>query len=328
MTSRSRTVALKDHWSGPTVSTGFDTRLLLRLLGCALLLKQAGIFAALIVTGHFDGTMFTYWNYLGILGFYTLLVASLIFERAILTFTMLFVFPIMLGSTLLVAVAIVIIIQQNAAVFTAGGGPDVALSLIHTGDWVLHQLPLVEMLMLLGYGLILYARQIIACELSQMRTGEGRALYVLYFVLSPLVPFAVYCTIFDPDTHYPTGVPLYLLWLGLVAVNIAWMSGWLCAFTCTSQVEIKVYRFFGIVKPSTAKAEEEEETAILHEHPVPWEQQLLRRRRVPSRYVEDALVSEEPSPVPWVNPSPASFSNQVFLPGVPREMVLGGTVQL
>ena len=235
------------------MSTQFDTRLLLRLLSGALLLKQIGILVALFVTGHFDGSMFTYWQYLGITPFYAILAIALWCERGLLTFVVLFLLPLFLGSTLLVAVAIVIIIQQNSAVFSAGGGADVALSLIHTGDWVLHQLPLVEILMLIGFGLLFYIRQIIATEMSQMRTGEGRAGYVLYFVFVPLLPFAIYCSIFDPNDHYPTGIPIYLLWLGLIAVNIAWMAGWLCVFTSSAQVGIRLYRFFGATVRSTAE---------------------------------------------------------------------------
>jgi hypothetical protein len=245
MTSRSHTVALKDHWSGPTVSTQFDSRLLLRLLSAALLLKQIGILVVLFVTGHFDGTMFTYWQYLGITPFYAILAAALWIERGLLTFTMMFLLPLFLGSTMLVAVAIVLIIQQNSAIFTSGGGPDVALSLIHTGDWILHQLPLVEIQFLLGGGLHMYARLIIAAGMSQMQTGEGRAAYVLYFVMVPLIPFAVYCSIFDAEQHYPTGIPIYWLWFGLVAFNIIWMAYWLCAFTSSAQVQIRYYRFFG-----------------------------------------------------------------------------------
>jgi hypothetical protein len=254
--TRKHTVTLKDGWSGPTISAQLDGKLLLQLVAIVLMLLQIAVFAWLVSSGRWNGTMFTYWNYTGLTLFYILLVLALFIEKGLLTFIMLFVLPIFLGSTVLVSIAIVVIIQQNADVFTGGGGGNLALSLRHTGDWALHQLPPLEMAILLAVGLGDYARLVIPAEFSQM---NRRVLYVLYWIISPLVPFAVYCSIYDPTMHYPTGIPTYVLWLGLVSINIALQSMWLCRFTCTEVVNVVLYRFFGkVAEPEDMEADQQQ----------------------------------------------------------------------
>ncbi len=220
-------------------------RFYLRIVVTVLLIWRVALTITLAVIGRYDLTMYTYWQNTMVVVFYILLWIALWFERGILTFTTLFVFPIPLGTVFLVAVSIVIIIQENEDVFTAGTSSGLALSLIHTGDWILHSLPLIEILLILGLGWLLYARAIIASEISSIAKSEWRAAYILYWLLVPLVPLLIYCLIWDIAVQYPTGIPTYILWLGLFALNFVWMTVWYFAFTSSANVGISVYSFFG-----------------------------------------------------------------------------------
>jgi hypothetical protein len=250
------TFTLANHWQGGSVSVGADVRLYLRLIATLLLLWRIGVSVALIVDNRYDFTMYTYWSNTLVVVFYAMLVLGLFVEHWVLPFTTLFVFPLALGSVFLVAISIVIIIQQNEAVFfncTANSTSE-ALSLIHTGDWVLHSAPVIEILMLLGVGYVLYVRRIIASELDSIPRSEWRAVYVLYWYLAPLILMLIYSLIFDPATHYPTGIPTYVLWLGLVTIDVVWMTVWYLAFTSSALVKIIVVPIFYRARPRSASA--------------------------------------------------------------------------
>ena len=247
MVVKKRTHILQEHWNGETVSMNVNTKWLLRVVLTLLLIKQLLVYIFLIVKGRIDFAMFTYWSYTILTGYYVLMWLALWIERSLLTFVSMFLFPIPLGTTFLVSLAIVIVIQQNAEVFTAaaGDGGQAALSLIHTGDWVLHNLPLIEILILLGLGWLLYIRSVIPMELSAIRSSEWRAAYMLYILIVPLVPLGIYSVIFDIEKHYPTGIPTYILWFGLVLFDLLWMGTWYMAFTVSARVPI----LFGTFAP-------------------------------------------------------------------------------
>jgi hypothetical protein len=126
---------------------------------------------------------------------------SLFVERFLLSFTTLFLFPIPLALSFLVSVAIVVMIQSNSSIFWSGG---TSLAILHTGDWILHSLPLIEMLLILAVGYLLYARAIIASELNAIRDPQFRTLYIIYWFISPLLVLLIYSLIFNPQVYYPT----------------------------------------------------------------------------------------------------------------------------
>lgn len=254
---KKRTVALKEHWSGPSVSIGADVRFLLRIVVTLLLIWRVAVTVILAIKGRYDFTMYTYWSHTILVLFYALLWIALWTERWLLTFVTLLIFPIALGSTFLVMVSIVIIIQENAAVLTASLSTTLTLSLIHTGDWILHSLPVLEILLILCVGYLLYTRTIIAGEVAGMRKSEWKAIYVLYFIVSPMIPMLIYSLIFDPATHYPTGIPTYVLWLGLVAIDILWMMLMYFCFTASANVMITVYGWFSCGPPLSPPSDAE-----------------------------------------------------------------------
>ena len=245
MGERRRTFALKDHWSGPTVQVGADVRFLQRVVAAILLIWRWAVTIALIVGGRYDLTMFTYWSNTIWLAYLCMHNVSLWSERWPLDFVVLFAFVFPLALTFVVCVSIVIIINENSDVFTAAAtSGDLALSLIHTGDWILHSLPLIEILVLIAAGWYLYVRGVLAFELSSLRRSEWKAAYFLYWFLAPLVPLLIYTLIFDPAEKYPTGIPTYVLWLGLFALDLMWMALWYFAFTNSADVVVVTYSLF------------------------------------------------------------------------------------
>jgi hypothetical protein len=285
---RKHTFALKDNWPGPTVGVGADVRFILRIVVTLLLIWRVALTIYLAVIGRYHLSMYTYWSQTMLVAFYVLLELSLFIERGLLTFTTLFAFPILLGSTFIVAVSIIIIIQQNSTIFfvaDSSAWTQDALSLLHTGDWILHSLPLVEILFILALGWAMYARAIIASELASIRKSEWKAIYVLYWILAPLVPLLIYSCIFDIATVYPTGIPTYVLWLCLVGIDILWMALMFGAFTATANVAVCVYSFFATpshdnddaVETASAQSEHSNGSSTLH-------------KRTPTRFAPTDMV--------------------------------------
>lgn len=243
---RTRTHNLREHWKGESVSIDFRVKTLLQVVTFLLMVKQFAVYGYLLSIGRIDLTMFTYWSYTVLTIFYPLLLLGLVLERAVLALVCLFLLPLPLGATFDVSVAIVIVIQQNAKVFTSEADAGrTAINLIHTGDWVLHNLPLIEVIFLMGTGLLFYVRSILPAELHELRNREWGFVYRAYFYAAPLVLIGIYSIAFDITRHYPTNIPTYVLWLGLACINLLWMGVWYLAFTADANVPIRLWTFFG-----------------------------------------------------------------------------------
>lgn len=204
----------------------------------------------LIQQGIFKIDKFTYWNFTWNALFYSILAMFFIIHRReypiyaspFLRWLILLVCPLLVGSAFLVCVMIVILIQLNQNLFMDETDPaNTPIGLYHTGDWILHNLPMIEIGFLLLSGLdtiwrkCLYQTESICLQqnmrgssqqltsdhhyvdLIRVRTTTTRPWYqcleehylVIYFLwsfLSPFLPMSIYGCFFDPYVIYPTNV--------------------------------------------------------------------------------------------------------------------------
>ena len=210
---------------------------------CAWLLCaiQIGLTIALAVTGHYGLDAYTLWSFTMLTVFSCALAVSVIVEQLPLTLVVQGGLPIVLGNVVAVAIAIIIILQNNIQLFIDGTKCDVppptdptSLALKHTGDWLLHGWPVFGMLLLLIGGLDYFGRLIVVHSIAVMSSVQ-QWLYFVYWFLAPLVPLLIYDLVFDVDKMYPTSFTWIERALILIAIMWVWMAFLWCVFTMRTQ---------------------------------------------------------------------------------------------
>jgi hypothetical protein len=167
------------------------------------------VITVLGVTGGIDPTFFTYQNFI-LDTFWLLFLSQAIWSRSTFEWFALFVLPIYWGTTTFVALAIVVIVYLNGGIFvktsTFNGGHN-TIGVVHTGDWILHQWPWVEALLvlLLLYGEFWGTFQNFYYH-SGLNKGE-KAAYIIYFLTAPLMILAFYMVNFNFLVNYPNEMP-------------------------------------------------------------------------------------------------------------------------
>ena len=217
-----------------------SVKFVLRFVVTLLFSMQIATTIVIAVAGAYDMSMFTFWNYTLLTAYFALLLAALFYERWLLTIAFA-ILPILLGTTFIISVAIVIIVQRNADIFLGDGSTSVSTR--HTGDWLVHYVPPFEMVLLFAIGLGLYARRVIGYRLGLFRTRTRRAIFYVYWILVPLIPFAIYSAAFDIGEKYPTGIPTGILWILLIVVCVVWMAFWLFVFYAHTRVMLDIVIF-------------------------------------------------------------------------------------
>lgn len=218
------------------------TKALLRTVCVLMLAWQIGMTLFMAIDGDYDLSMFTFWNYTMTTVLVAFLTASLFYERILLTFTLLFLFPVVFGDNAVVRFGIVVIVGRNADVFLGDGSQSVETR--YVGDFIVHSLPLGMLLVVMLTGLLLYVRRALGYELGLFRTSTRWWLYVAYWILSPLIPLAIYTASFSIAQKYPTGIPTGLLWLALVGVDIVWMGFFLLIFVAVAKFSVQFTSFW------------------------------------------------------------------------------------
>lgn len=238
-------------------SLGIITKTLLRIVAIVMLAWQIAMTIYMGVGGHYDLSMYTFWNYTFMTVFCVFFVAALFYERILLTFTLLGLFPPLFSSVAMVRFGIVVIVGRNADVFLGDGGQSIEMR--YVGDFVVHSLPLGMLLVVLIAGLLLYIRRAVGYELGLFSTFRRKLLYALYFLFSGLFLLAIYTASFSIAKTYPTGIHTGLLWLALVGVDIVWMGFFLAIFVAVNK---GVIRLTVVLNERTANASAKKVDAI------------------------------------------------------------------
>lgn len=203
----------------------------------AFLILRSIVLGYLLGTGTYDATFFTYINY----GVVTLSMALLLLSMwhiPAYELWVLFLLPLVWGTTVFVALAIIVIVQLNDGVFlkttTQNEGTN-SVATIHTGDWLLHQLPFVELLLIV---LVLWPTAVVIFHnfWRQMSTSS-RVAYTIYFHLSALLVLSFYMINIDYSVNYPSDLSAKAIWALTIVLALL--------------VELFLFGFLYISKPST-----------------------------------------------------------------------------
>lgn len=189
----------------------------------------------LAVNGTLNVGHFTYWS----LVLYTLvdvaLALALYVRRGMLTFVVLWLLPVVQGTTWLVSVGIVVILSLDATAFVNGSVCDgttgqTTMERLHTGDWLLHVLPVVGTSIKMHCGLQFEARDIYRGRMSQWSVAQTW-LYRTFFEVSPLPFIGLYGALYNVREVYSVAPPMYLVWLGVIGFVLGVQLVYLLAFT-------------------------------------------------------------------------------------------------
>jgi hypothetical protein len=258
-------------------SVRFTARLLLRVFTALLLAWQIGTTIFLAVTHEYKLNMYTYWSYTILTAFYAALLAALFIEHLVLTWTLIVALPIVLANVVFVAVAILVIVANDAEAYrrrsecdTPPG--DLTLEMLRTGDWLIHGGPVFGVLLLMIAGLEFFSQHTLVRQLRRWNAA-GHWLYWLYWMVAPIVLVSIYSLIFDVGKLYPTHFTAVQRTLILAAIIVVWQ---LVAWVVFTQV---------------ASADQ------FHTHAMPSAHSLLAHGRLSEHWHEPV---EHPSTVPEV----------------------------
>lgn len=154
----------------------------------------------------YDPRFFTYFNYALGFAFYNLGFISF-FSVEIYEFWCVFLVPVYLNTTGFVFFAIVVIVALNDWVFTRGtalGGTNRTIGETHTGDWLLHYLPLVFLVLVILVINRSYIEFVTNYWNSMHKTGK--VFYVFYVFIVPLAFLLIYMITMPFDQNYPTNL--------------------------------------------------------------------------------------------------------------------------
>jgi len=169
-----------------------------------ILLFRGVVLGYFLGSESFDAKFFTYLNYVFGAFCYLLLIIS---QWNLVGYSawVLFLLPLIWGTILFVSFAIIVIVQLNDGVFlktTVDNDGLRQVGEVHTGDWLLHQLPVFEILLIL---LLLWpTASVIFRNFWGTLSKAQHWAYSLYFLLAPLLVLAFYMINVDFDSNYPT----------------------------------------------------------------------------------------------------------------------------
>ena len=207
----------------------FKAKLVFNVCAWLLCLIQIGLTIGLAVTDNYGLGAYTLWSFTMLTIFACCLAVAVIVEQLTLTLVTLWMLPIVLGNVVTVAIAIIIILQNNIQLFLDDTKCDVppplhptSMALKHTGDWLLHGWPVFGMLLLLIAGMDYFGRLVIVHSLALMGSIK-QWIYFIYWFVAPLVPLIIYDIAFDVDKKYPTSFTWIERALILIAIMWVWM---------------------------------------------------------------------------------------------------------
>lgn len=191
--------------------------------------------------------------------FYPILFVALFIEGRLLTVTLAFLLPPILGCCAVVPIAITILIQINPNLYNH---PGTSVGSVHTGDMLVHLWPIISLLCTFVGGVYLYVRVTLLWVMAYWRSRGSQILYKLYFVASPLVPLFIYAAIFNPSVQYPSSLPEWAEWLGMIAlVAICELFFWF-SFTARISPDRLRLSLFGLLPSSGGGSKDKDEPEI------------------------------------------------------------------
>lgn len=186
----------------------------------AIFLIQAIILAGLFAKHVFDPRFETYQNYFFLTAMLAVLVRAYHSSVGRRVF-FLSVAPLLWGNTFFIAIAITIIIEFNQDVYlktTFFNGGTNTISIIHSFDWILHQLPFFFVVIILWANFIRYRKYFL--EFWIALDSVHQVIYSLYFLTCAAVWQLLYMTSFPFAVNYPVPLPTWSVTLTVIATCI------------------------------------------------------------------------------------------------------------
>ena len=184
----------------------------------ALYVVRLAVLIALIVEGVFDASFYTYASFMGITVLQSIGLVAL-FVPSVARFYYRFVFPLLFQSVTLVSLLITLMVALNDDIYvrdTVFGAGTLTIAAVHTGDYILHQWPLVEMFITLC---AIQCDSRVCVRRFWLSLGAcGRAAYTLYLLEGVLLPVGLYALVEDWSQKYPTSMNHVVGWLLIVLV--------------------------------------------------------------------------------------------------------------
>lgn len=212
------------------LSVRFSSLALTRIFALVGLTWQVVTTILLAVAGQYHMYMYTYWSYTALTAFYAVLSVALFWERLAITLFSLFWLPFVMGNSVFVLLAITIIIANDATAYIDGSVCDtppgsLTIEKLHTGDTLIHVLPVLWLGATLLAGLEYFSQRLIVAQVSAF-SAAGQWLYWLFWMTGPLVLISIYQLAFDVDKLYPTSFSVGARVAILGAVSITTQLGW------------------------------------------------------------------------------------------------------
>lgn len=200
--------------------------------------------------GYYHLDYYTYWNFaivtiyhLGNLTLYPLEGWPIAMFTAIWG-------PITRGSTANVMLIILTVIGIDDRVYIAGTAADATLAVplfsfrvIRTADWIIHGLPVLEVMVVDLFDYQIYCRGLVY-HWERSAPWRRRIGYWAYFYVSPLIPMIIYMSIFDPRKKY-TNKLSRAAGFGIAAgINFVVMTVYLLSLRTSETRPIKLPDFY------------------------------------------------------------------------------------
>lgn len=190
----------------------------------AIFVFRLAVIIWLFAIAAFDPLFYTYLAYLMFTGAMAYLIVSWT-NRALFRFFVMFIFPVVFGTTLFIGITIIVMIFLNDEIFltnTVMRGGTRTIAVAHSGDWLLHQLPVIE-IVIVTVCITRYARMHMRAVRSAWHGTVGYWLYVVFFFTAAAWPLILYVLLFPFQRNYP--VSLSLTWCIILMILISIVIG-------------------------------------------------------------------------------------------------------
>jgi magnesium-transporting ATPase (P-type) len=171
-------------------------------------LLRVGAVIAMLSLGAIHSNRYTYWNYVLQTMFYIFLSFSYI-RKDVFFFKVLtiFAFPIVFGSVWFVLIYITVVLQLDEGWLlwsaTYFGGGHMSVGSVHTFDFLIHAVPVIDFLIVLVRDYFIDANTCVR-SFTEFIPNYSHWKLLMYYYIAPFIPISVYCCFFDPFREYPT----------------------------------------------------------------------------------------------------------------------------
>lgn len=199
----------------------------------AVLLWTSFCLSYFIDNDIFDPRFFTYFNYIIGWTFYITIYVSY-FDTTAYQFVVMFFLPIYYNTVFFVGIAIIVIVKCNDYVIirdTLGTG--LTMGDIHTGDAIVHYVPVAEILFVL---LATAAEVATVFRENWLQHSFSRKLgYVLYLYVTPLVVLLLYMQTMPFASNYPVNISTGSVVGLVIGLSVFLQTIYLAVFLSTTQ---------------------------------------------------------------------------------------------